>query len=309
MTRSLLSLSDISKEELDLILGLTKKYKKAIHQRSSIPILKNRVLALFFEKPSTRTRTGFETAIHRLSGEVLYLQSDNLQASRGEPMKDTARVLGSYLDGIIARVYTHETLHQLAKYSGVSVINGLSELEHPTQVISDLFTIREVKKTLEGLSLAYIGDGNNVCNSLLLGAALSGMQMRVACPRGYEPDREILRRAQHLAEESGSILSVTRNPSEAVRDADILYTDVWVSMGKEGEREQRMRAFHGYQLNADLLKIAAPDAVVMHCLPAHRGYEITEEMMEGSQSIIWLQAENKLHGAAGILGFLFTKRL
>jgi ornithine carbamoyltransferase len=306
MARSLLSLSDLTEDEIAYILTLTKKYKKAIKKRNEIPDLKNRVLGLLFEKPSTRTRTGFETAVHRLGGNALYLQSDNLQASRGEPIKDTARVLGSYLDGIIGRVYSHDTLHQLHSYSGVTVINGLSDLEHPTQVISDLFTIQEVKKELAGLTLAYIGDGNNVCNSLLLGAALTGMHMRVACPKGYEPNSEILRQGRKLARESAVKLSIVREPGEAAFDADILYTDVWVSMGQEKEREKRIRVFPGYQINDDLLKVAAPDSVVMHCLPAHRGFEITDEALEGPRSIVWRQAENKLHGAAGILGFLYT---
>jgi ornithine carbamoyltransferase len=309
MPRSLLSLSDLSPDEITGILIATKKYKKAIKKRSEIRDLNNLVLGLLFEKPSTRTRTGFETAIHRLGGDALYLQSDNLQASRGEPIKDTARVLGSYLDGIVARVYAHDTLNQLQMYSSVTVINGLSDLEHPTQVISDLFTIQEVKKDLGGLTLAYIGDGNNVCNSLLVGAALTGMNMRVACPKGYEPGSEVLRKARKLSRESGAQLSLLRDPEEAAIDADILYTDVWVSMGHEKEREKRMRVFQGYQINGKLLAIAGPDAVVMHCLPAHRGFEISEDALEGPQSIVWRQAENKLHGAAGILGFLFAEEV
>jgi ornithine carbamoyltransferase len=307
MPRSLLTLSDLSSDEIAGILTATKRYKKAIKKRSEIRDLDNLVLGLLFEKPSTRTRTGFETAIHRLGGDALYLQSENLQASRGEPIKDTARVLGSYLDGIIARVYAHDTLNQLQMYSGVTVINGLSDLEHPTQVISDLFTIQEIKKDLAGLNLAYIGDGNNVCNSLLIGAALTGMNMRVACPKGYEPGSEMLRKARKLSRESGAQVSLLRDPLEAAIDADILYTDVWVSMGHEKEREKRMRVFQGYQINAQLLSIAGTDAAVMHCLPAHRGFEISEDALEGPQSIVWRQAENKLHGAAGILGFLYAE--
>ncbi|MDD1678990.1 MAG: ornithine carbamoyltransferase, partial [Methanomicrobiales archaeon] len=206
MARSILSLSDLNPEEITAILAATKRYKRAIEKRSDIPELKNLVLGLLFEKPSTRTRTGFETAIHRLGGDALYLQTDNLQASRGEPIKDTARVLGSYLDGIIARVYAHDTLSQLREYSGITVINALSDLEHPTQVISDLFTIQEVKKEFAGLTLAYIGDGNNVCNSLLLGSALTGMHMRVACPQGYAPHSGLLRIARKLARESNATL-------------------------------------------------------------------------------------------------------
>ncbi len=306
--RSLLSLSDLNAEEIVEIFDRIRRYKKAIRKRTEIRDLSQFVLGLLFEKPSTRTRTGFETAIHRLGGDALYLQSDNLQASRGEPIKDTARVLGSYLDGIVGRVYTHDTLHQLQKFSGVTIINGLSDLEHPTQVISDLYTLLEVKKDLSRLTLTYIGDGNNVCNSLLLGAALTGIQMRVACPRGYEPDGEVLRQARKISRESGAQLALFREPKKASTGADVLYTDVWVSMGQEKEREKRMRIFQGYQINADLLSVANPDAVVMHCLPAHRGLEITDDALEGPQSIVWRQAENKLHGAAGILGYLYMNK-
>jgi len=308
MTRSLLSLFDISSEELSTILQLIEGYKKRITNREDLTSLQSIVLGLLFEKPSTRTRTGFETAIHRLGGEALYLQTDNLQASRGEPIKDTARVLGSYLDGIIARVYAHDTLCQLEKYAAIPVINALSDLEHPTQVISDLFTLRELKQDLSGLRLAYIGDGHNVCNSLIIGTALTGIQMRVACPKGYEPYAEIIQRARALHEDSGASISIIREPSEAALDADVLYTDVWVSMGKEKEQEKRLRDFRGYQINEDLMKKASPDAIVMHCLPAHRGLEITDEVIEGSQSVVWQQAENKLHGAAGILAFFIHPR-
>lgn len=309
MTRSLLSMSDLTDDEVNRILASMKKYKKGIKKRKEISDLKNLVIGLLFEKPSTRTRIGFEIAVHRLGGNALYLQSDNLQTSRGEPIKDTARVLGSYLDGIVARVYAHDTLNQLRSYANIPVINGLSDLEHPTQVISDLFSIQEVKGRLAGLTLAYVGDGNNVCNSLLLGAALMGMNMRVACPKGYEPNNDVLRKAKKLVKESSIKLSIHRKPEEAAADSDILYTDVWVSMGQEKEREKRVRVFHGYQINADLLKVAMPDVAVMHCLPAHRGFEITDEILEGPQSIVWRQSENKLYGAAGILGFLFSREV
>jgi ornithine carbamoyltransferase (EC 2.1.3.3) len=306
VARSLLSLWDLDSEDVVAVLARISRYKKAIRSRAGIHDLNHRVFGLLFEKPSTRTRTGFETAVLRMGGNALYLQSDHLQASRGEPIKDTARVLGSYLDGIIARVYAHDSLHQLQKFAGIPVINGLSDLEHPTQVLSDLFTIREEKGELAGLTLAYIGDGNNVCNSLLIGAALTGMHMRVACPKGYEPDSEVLRKARGISRESSSHLTITREPKEAAVDADILYTDTWISMGDEKEQEKRLLQFQGYQINADLIAVAAPEARVMHCLPAHRGFEITDEALEGPQSIVWPQAENKLHGAAGILGFLYA---
>jgi ornithine carbamoyltransferase len=259
---------------------------------------------LLFEKPSTRTRTSFEVAALRLGGGAVYLPSSELQLSRGEPIKDTARILGGYLDCIVARVYAHDTVTELSKYSGVPVINALSDLEHPTQIVCDLLSVLEAKGKLEGLKLAYVGDGNNVCNSLLLGCATAGMNMSVACPKGYEPDKGILQKATEIGKQSGAELSIVRQPKDAAENADVLYTDVWVSMGEEKERQKKMRAFRGYQINAGLLHVAAENAVVMHCLPAHRGLEITDDMIEGKQSIVWAQGENKLYGAAAILDFL-----
>jgi len=307
MTRSFLSVSDISPTELDSILTRTKRIKESIRSRGKIATLQDVVVGLLFEKPSTRTSAGFEVATIRLGGQPLYFSSHDLQLSRGEPVKDTARVLGFDLDGIVARVYSHETAYLLSLNSGIPVINGLSDLEHPSQIVSDLFTIQEMKGKLRGLNLAYIGDGDNVCNSLLLGSAMTGINMTVACPKGYEPNRDVLARAQMNAKLMGSSLVVTSDPNEAAKKADILYTDVWVSMGEETETEKRMKAFSGYQINSELLKLANDDAIVMHCLPAHRGLEITDDVIEGSQSAVWRQAENKLHGAAGVLEFFLRK--
>lgn len=301
--RSFLSVADLSKREFADLLERTRVLKENILRKASGNLLEKKVIGLLFEKPSTRTRTSFEVATFRLGGEPIYMQSSELQGTRGEPIKDTARILGSYLDCIVGRVYAHDTLVQLAKYSGVSVVNALSDLEHPTQIISDFLTIIEKKGKLEGLTMAYIGDGDNVCNSLLLGAALAGMNMNVACPEGYEPDAAILARAQSLAKENGAKLIITRKPVEAAKDADVLYTDVWVSMGEDAEREKKMKAFQGYQINSTLLKAANRDAVVMHCLPAHRGLEITDDVIEGEQSIVWQQGANKLYGAASVLEF------
>jgi ornithine carbamoyltransferase len=295
--------ADLSKREFADLLERTRVLKENILRKASGNLLEKKVIGLLFEKPSTRTRTSFEVATFRLGGEPIYMQSSELQGTRGEPIKDTARILGSYLDCIVGRVYAHDTLVQLAKYSGVSVVNALSDLEHPTQIISDFLTIIEKKGKLEGLTMAYIGDGDNVCNSLLLGAALAGMNMNVACPEGYEPDAAILARAQSLAKENGAKLIITRKPVEAAKDADVLYTDVWVSMGEDAEREKKMKAFQGYQINSTLLKAANRDAVVMHCLPAHRGLEITDDVIEGEQSIVWQQGANKLYGAASVLEF------
>ena len=301
--RSFLSVTDVSKFEFAGLLERTKALKESILKREAANLLSQKVVGLLFEKPSTRTRSSFEVAAFRLGAEPMYMQSSELQGTRGEPIQDTARILGSYLDCIVARVYSHDTVIQLAKHSHVPVINALSDLEHPTQIVSDFLTIIESKGKLQGLTLAYIGDGDNVCNSLLLGCALSGMNMSVACPEGYEPDKTILGRAQDLAGESSASLTVMRKPSDAVTGADVLYTDVWVSMGQDAERDKRMKAFQGYQINSALLRAAKPDAVVMHCLPAHRGLEITDDVIEGKQSIVWQQGANKLYSAAGVLEF------
>lgn len=303
MTRSFLSFSDLSLDELNGVLARTREIKSSVKRRQRLSTLDGKVVGLLFEKPSTRTSAGFEVAALRLGGVPLYFSSHDMQLSRGEPVKDTARVLGSDMDGLVARVFVHDTVQQLANFAGVPVINGLSDLEHPTQIVSDFFTILEVKGQLRGLTLAYIGDGDNVCNSLLLGAALVGMNMVVACPDNHQPDAGILVRAKDLSSTTGSRIWTTNRPFDAALGSDILYTDVWVSMGEEAESAQRMKDFAGFQINSDLLSKAKRDAVVMHCLPAHRGLEITDDVIEGKQSIVWRQAENKLYGAAGVLEF------
>ena len=306
--KNFLSVSDASKPEIDRVLARGKTIKASIKGGRSLSTLRGKIVGLLFEKPSTRTRTSFEVATRRLGGESIYLSANELQLSRGEPIKDTARILGGYLDGIVARVYLHDTVTQLAKHSGVPVINALSDLEHPTQIISDLFTIEEAKRRLKGLVLAYVGDGNNVCNSLLLGAAIEGMRFRVACPEGYEPNQAILKQAEEICRSTGGETKIVPKPSEAADGADVLYTDVWVSMGDESSKEKRMQDFVGYQINSDLLKLAKKDASVMHCLPAHRGLEITDEVIEGKQSIVWQQGENKLYGAAALLEWLLRRK-
>jgi ornithine carbamoyltransferase len=307
LARSFLSVADVSKQELETIFDKAKELKTQLREPghpASGTALQKRIVGLLFEKPSTRTRTSFEVAVLRLGGGAVYLPSSELQLSRGEPIRDTARILGGYLDCIVARVYAHDTVTQLSRYSQRPVVNALSDLEHPTQIVCDLLSILEAKGRLEGLTLAYIGDGNNVCNSLLLGCATVGMNMSVACPKGYEPNKEILQKASEIAKASGAKLSVVRRPDEAAKGSDVLYTDVWVSMGEEKERQKRLRAFKDYQINSKLLQVAAQDAAVMHCLPAHRGLEITDDIIEGKQSIVWQQGENKLYGAASILDFL-----
>ena len=297
-------MSDLSAAELDALLAKAGELKKKMKSGQELTSLKGKVVGLLFEKPSTRTRTGFEVATLRLGGHSLYLSANELQLSRGEPVKDTARILGGYLDMIVARVYAQDTVDQLAKYSGVPVVNALSDLEHPTQIIADFFTIMEAKGKLKGLKLAYIGDGDNVCNSLVMGSAIEGMNIALACPRTYHPNEAILEQAQAVAKTTGSTIEVTDDPTKAAYDADVVYTDVWVSMGEEAEKERRLRAFKGYQVNTALLEVAKPDVSVMHCLPAHRGLEITDDVIEGPRSIVWKQGENKLYGAAAVLEWL-----
>ena len=300
--RDILSVSDLSREEIFFFLEKTRELKKTVKNKKDT--LSGRILGLLFEKASTRTRASFEAAMGQLGGEVMYMRPDELQLGRGEPIKDTARVLTEYLDALVLRTYKHETSKEFAKYCDIPVINGLSDLEHPTQILCDLYTILEARDQLEGLNLAWIGDGNNVCNSWLLGAGIMGMNISIAVPKGYAPNKGILKRAKAFAHKSGSKIEVTRDPKEAARNADILYTDVWTSMGQETEAEKRMSAFQGYQIDSNLLKVARKDAIVMHCLPAHRGMEITEDVLEGSRSIVWRQAENKLHGAKAILNLV-----
>jgi ornithine carbamoyltransferase len=228
-----------------------------------------------------------------------------MQLKSGEPIKDTARILGSYYDGLVARVFAQDTVDQLAQHSGITVINGLSDLNHPTQAVCDLYTVLEVKGKLEGLTMAYIGDGGNVCHSLLVACSKVGMNINAACPEGYMPQPDIVAEAEELAAESGSRIRVVDDPRDAAEGADVLYTDVWVSMGEE-EKEKKLKDFEDYQINADLLELADKDAVVMHCLPAHRGLEITDDVIEGPQSVVWRQGANKMYGAAGILAFFLS---
>ncbi len=301
MAGSFLTAQGLSPEQLFEIFDRIKVLKHDMKQGKTLDVLQNKVIGILFEKPSTRTRTSFESAILRLGGSTIYLPVGDLQIKRGEPIKDTARMFGSYLDALVARVYKQQTVEDLSRYSGIPVINGLSDLAHPTQAVCDIFTVLEVKGQVKGLKLAYIGDGNNVCHSLLMVCALAGIHTTVACPQGYCPDPEVLDKAKGIAEKTGAELAVLESPEEASAGAHILYTDVWVSMGEEEEEKTKLEIFQGYQINGGLLKVAARDAHVMHCLPAHRGLEITDEVIEGSCSIVWQQAENKMYGAAGIL--------
>jgi ornithine carbamoyltransferase len=252
---------------------------------------------MIFEKSSTRTRISFEVAMSELGGHALFLSYRDLQLGRGETVGDTAQVISRYLSGIMARVVSHSTLEELAEYATVPVINALSDLEHPCQLLADLQTIREYKGRFEGLKFAWIGDGNNVCNSAILAAAITGMKMSVACPGGYEPDPDIVAKARGM----GGLVEVVTSAEEAAMDADVLYTDVWVSMGDEDEREQRLGDLGPYQINDALLNVARDDCMVMHCLPAHRGEEITSEVLTGTHSAVLDQAENRLHAQKALL--------
>ncbi len=292
----LLSISDLSKQELNELIFETRRIKN--NPEIYRDRLSDKSIVLIFEKPSTRTKVSFEAAMFQLGGYPITLSRDMSQLSRGETPGDSARVLSRYTNAIVARVYRHETLVEMAKNSSAPVINALSDLEHPCQVISDLYTIYELKGKFKGVKLAYVGDGNNVCNSLLLGCAMLGIDISIATPLGYEPKSEIVSKAEEI---SNSEIKLFTLPTDAVKDADFVYTDVWVGMGNESERNERMKAFKNYQVNNELLKFAKRSCKVMHCLPANRGLEITDDMMDGNMSIIWDQAENRLHAQKAIL--------
>lgn len=295
--KHLISIADLTRDELYEILELAERLKEERYKGRVTEYLKNKSLAMIFELPSTRTRISFEVAMTDLGGHALYLNWNDLQLGRGEPIKDTARVLSRYVHAIMLRVRKHETLLEFAKYSTVPVINGLSDLEHPCQILADLLTIKEYKGDLNNVKLAWIGDGNNVCNSLILASALTGMKMVISTPEGYEPNEEIVKKAIEL----GANLKFERDPFKAVKGADVIYTDVWVSMGQELEREKRLKDFAKHQVTEALVSSAKDDVIVMHCLPAHRGEEITEEVLEGEHSIVFDQAENRLHAQKAIL--------
>lgn len=301
--RDFLTLADFSREEIWYLLELAKDLK--MKQKAGIPheILKGKTLAMIFQKASTRTRVSFEAAMFHLGGMAMFLSKNELQMGRGEPIEDTARVLARFVDGILIRTYSHQEVLDLAKYADVPVINGLTDDFHPTQALADLLTIWEHKGTIAGLKLAYIGDGNNVAHSLLLAGAIMGMEVTVACPEGYEPNAAVVAKAKELAENAQQI-RIVREPEEAVKRAQVLYTDVWASMGQEKEAEERRRIFAAYQINQELLSLAEQEAIVLHCLPAHRGEEITAEVIEGPQSVVFDEAENRMHAHKTILAAL-----
>ncbi len=295
--KHLLKMLDLTSEEVIDILNLADQLK--YEQKHGIPhkLLEGKSLGLIFEKASTRTRVSFEVGMYQLGGQPIFLSSKDMQIGRGEPVQDTARVLSRYLDGIMIRTFEQKEVEDLAEYGSIPIINGLTDFCHPCQILADLMTIREFKGKLDGLKMAFIGDGNNMMNSLIVGALKTGMSISVACPEGYEPHKDVL----DFAKKYGDKFNMFRTPKEAVVDADVVITDVWASMGQEGEAEKRKKAFDGYQINAELMALAKPDAMVQHCLPAHRGEEITEDVFETHANEIFEEAENRLHAQKAVM--------
>jgi len=302
----LVTIADLSSGEIWRLLELAAELKDEWKSGGNKPVLAGKTLGMVFQKPSLRTRVSFEMGMAHLGGRAMYLSPQEIQLGQRESVADVARVLSRYVHGIMARVFSHAHVEALAAHASVPVINGLSDLEHPCQALSDLFTIYERRGTVEGVTLAYVGDGNNVANSLLLAGSRLGMEIRVATPSGYEPDAQVVSKAREWAREAGSKVTLDASPQSAVRGADVIYTDVWTSMGQEAEREMRLLLFRPYQVNQELLALAKPDAVVMHCLPAHRGEEITDEVIDGPHSIVFEQAENRMHLQKAILASLMA---
>ena len=293
----LLKMLDLSKEEILDILNLADQLKYENKNGIEHHILKGKTLGMIFQKSSTRTRVSFETGMYQLGGQALFLSNRDLQIGRGEPVQDTARVLSRYLDGIMIRTFEQKEVEDLAKYGSIPVINGLTDFCHPCQVLADLMTIREFKGRFEGLKMCYIGDGNNMANSLIVGGLKVGMEVSIACPKDYQPAAEVL----EFAKSYGDKFSMTDVPLEAAKDADVLFTDVWTSMGEEAETEKRKIAFKGYQINDDIMAVEKADAMVQHCLPAHREEEITEKVFEAHANEIFEEAENRLHAQKAVM--------
>lgn len=298
MKRDYLKVSDLNKDEFNRLL------QRAIDLKSGIDFTKcpliGKSIGMIFEKPSTRTRVSFEVAIYQLGGHPIYLSPKELQLARGETLKDTAQVLSRYVDGVVIRTFSHKTIEDFAKWATVPVINALTDKHHPCQAIADMMTILEKKGKLKGIKIAYVGDGNNVANSLIEASALTEAKIYIATPQGCEPLKEVVEKAKKFTE-----VKIYNNPFETVSDADVIYTDVWLSMGEEEDAEKKSK-FKGFQVNRDLLRKAKPDVIVMHCLPAHRGEEITDEVLDGPQSVVLDQAENRLHTEKALLEFLLS---
>lgn len=299
--KDLLTLLDYTSEEVQDLIKLATQLKTITKAGRCPKLLEGKTLGMIFEKHSTRTRISFEVGMNQLGGKAMFMHSRDLQIERGEPISDTGRVLSGYLDAIMIRANSHKMVEELAEYATIPVINGLTDIYHPCQALADLETIVETKGTLKGLKVAYVGDGNNVAHSLVVASAHVGMDIAVATPVGYECDKEIIEKAQNIAKANGSTVTVTNDPVEAVTGADVVYADVWTSMGQEEEAEKRLKDFKGYQINDELVKHAKPDYMFMHCLPAHREEEVTSSVIDGPNSYIYEQAENRLHAQKAVL--------
>lgn len=297
MKKDLISILDLSETELDDLISEAGRLKEQRRRNQSHKVLEGKNLAMIFEKSSTRTRISFEVGMNELGGNALFLNAEDLQIGRGEEIRDTARVTSRYVSGVMIRAYRHETITDFARYSSVPVINGLSDREHPCQLLADILTIKERRGYTRGVKVAWVGDGDNVCNSFILASAITGMEVVVASPAGYLPPEDIVSEARAR----GGGVQIVGKPEEAVMDADVVVTDTWVSMGDEAEREARLKAFRGFSVTAELMDHAADDAIFMHCLPAHRGEEVTDEVIESSQSVIFDEAENRLHAQKALL--------
>ncbi len=301
MKKDLITILDLSAEEIDALLARASLLKEQWKKGELKPTLTGKTLGLLFDKPSTRTRVSFEVAMYQQGGQVVFMSSKETQLSRDESLQDTALVLSRYIDGLVVRTFDNDNLQELARHAEIPIINGLTDLYHPCQVLGDILTIKEKKGDLRALQVAWVGDGNNVAHSWINAAARLDFQLSLACPVEYEPKKEILQRGQELA---GDRIHFGHDPVQAVRNADVINTDVWTSMGQEEERQKRLAAFQNYQINADLVREAKSDVVVMHCLPAHRGEEITDEVMDGPNSAIFDQAENRMHLQRALLDWL-----
>ena len=304
MKKDFLSVYDLTRRDIDRIFSHAANLKAMLKDGIIYQPLAGKTLGMIFDKSSTRTRLSFEAGMYQLGGLAIFLNSRDTQLGRGETIADTARIVSRYLDGVMIRTFSQESVEEVARYATIPVINGLTDLMHPCQIVSDLFTIVEKKGGYEGLKIAYVGDGNNVANSWIDAAAKLPFKLALACPKGYDPDARILARGK---KRSPMGVSLYRDPVQAVKNADVVYTDVWASMGQEAEQEARAKVFEGYQVNRRLLQHAKPDAVVMHCLPAHRGEEISAEVLDGPQSVVWDEAENRLHVQKAILEILMGK--
>ena len=306
MKKDILTLMDLNKEDFDSLFKKAAELKAARKSGHLTEVLKGKILGMIFDKPSTRTRVSFEAAMIQSGGTAIFISAKDTQIARDEPVRDTGRVLSRYLDGLVIRTYSQEFLNEFARYTDIPIINALTDLYHPTQVLSDLMTVIEYKGGYEKVKIAWVGDGNNVANSWINAAAVLDLDLVLACPAGYHPDPNILAESNGLA---GRKITVTTDPFEAVAGADVVYTDVWASMGQEDEHSKRKKIFRPFTVRKELVEKAASDAIVMHCLPAHRGEEITEEVLESPQSVVWDQSENKMHMNRAILEILLSKRI